>query len=119
MHVHCLAKHVQVAIKQLSLGPGTSELERSLFVKELIDTIHTSWQCDAVVQCYGYSILHSGQLCLVMRHYERGTLHNLLDDLQRECIGLCCWLWTCLSVSNSVTQFGSCSVHNLLDDLQR
>ena len=62
----------------------TTEYDRSRFMKEVIDTITTSRKCDGVVKCYGYSILRSGQLVLVMKLYERGTLRDLLEELQRE-----------------------------------
>jgi len=32
------------------------------------------------LQCLGYSVLKSGQLCLVMKLYAGGTLHDLISS---------------------------------------
>lgn len=67
-----------VAIKQPA-GLHTSELERTLLTKDIMDTIETSRCCPNVVPCLGWSATQSGRPCLIMKLMKQ-NLHTLIND---------------------------------------
>jgi len=50
--------------------------------QEVMFTAGLSKRCKHVLKVYGWSETDDGQLCLVMKNYVRGTLQDLLDELE-------------------------------------